>query len=378
MRLDVLRLDPVHGWTIPRPPPDDGRETLVLAFGARELSSRPDVWKALVQAYPRAILAGCSTAGEVFDATVSDGSVSVAVLRFEHSMVRLAYAAVDRVEESFDAGRSLARELWAQDLRAVLVLSDGLRTNGSELTRGLSDVLPAGVQVFGGLAGDGPRFRETWILKDGKPASGWVSAVGLRGERVRVRHGSAGGWDVFGPQRRVTRSRGPVLYELDGKPALALYREYLGDFAGHMPAAALRFPLALCAGDDGRRPLVRTVLSVDEPSQSMTFAGDVPQGCLAQFMQGNYHRLVADAGRAAASIGSRPGEPPGLALVVSCVGRRLLLGERTEEELEAVREALPPGTRMVGFYSYAEIAPSPDGFCDLHNQSLTLATISES
>jgi hypothetical protein len=336
------------------------------------------VWKALRQAHPRATIAGCSTAGEIFDASLSDGSLSLGVLRFDHTRIRLAQAPVGSAEGSFDAGRSLARELWSEDLRAVLVLSDGLSVNGSELTRGLSDVLPAGVQVFGGLAGDGPRFGSTWILKDGVPASGWACAVGLRGDRVRVRHASASGWDVFGPTRRVTRSRGPVLYELDGRPALALYREYLGDLAGDMPAAALRYPLALCAGEGTHRPLVRTVLSVDEPSQSMTFAGDVPQGCLAQFMQGNHDRLVAEAGRAAGAIESRPGEPLSLAFVISCVGRRLVLGERTEEELEAVRGALPPGTRVVGFYSYAEIAPSPDGYCDLHNQSFTLVTISES
>ena len=72
-------------------------------------------------------------------------------------------------------------------------------------------------------------------------------AVGLYGEHVKLGHGSKGGWDTFGPERIVTKSDGNVLYELDDKPALALYKEYLGDRAAGLPGSALLFPLALRA-----------------------------------------------------------------------------------------------------------------------------------
>jgi len=256
-------------------------------------------------------------------------------------------------------------------------LSDGLRVNGTELLSGVQEVLPADVVVTGGLAGDGDRFATTWVVRDGGTTAGVVSAVGLYGDRVRIGHGSRGGWDSFGVERQVTRSDGNVLYELDREPALALYKRYLGDRAAGLPATALLFPLALCT-DDGGPGLVRTVLAVDEAEQSMTFAGDVPQGGRVQLMRANFDRLVEGAATAGRLAGS--GQEAGrrsLAIAISCVGRRLVLGERTEEEVEAVLDSLPPASSLVGFYSYGEISPSASGTCDLHNQTMTLTTIVE-
>jgi len=110
----------------------------------------------------------------------------------------------------------------------------------------------------------------------------------------------------------------------------------------------------------------------------MTFAGDIPEGYYAQLMCANFDRLIQGAGEAAVSIGN--GAATGqasLAIAISCVGRRLVLGDRAEEETEAALEALPPDTRQVGFYSYGEISPYATGHCDLHNQTMTLTTISE-
>jgi hypothetical protein len=204
-----------------------------------------------------------------------------------------------------------------------------------------------------------------------------VTAVGLYGPRVRVGHGSQGGWDIFGPERRVTRSSGNVLFELDGRPALQLYKQYLGDRAAGLPATALLFPLALREGPDDAKVLVRTVLSVDEASQSMTFAGNVPQGHRAQLMRANFERLIDGASRAAEDALAEGATGDVLSIAISCVGRRLILGQRTEEEIEAALRKLPARTRQVGFYSYGEISPYASGHCDLHNQTMTLTTISE-
>ncbi len=182
---------------------------------------------------------------------------------------------------------------------------------------------------------------------------------------------------MFGPERAVTKSLGNVLYELDGKPALELYKKYLGERAAELPASALLFPLAIRPEKSEHR-VVRTVLSVDEQTNSMTFAGDVPEGYRAQLMRANLDRLIQGAEEAAAAAhhmmeaGSST-----LAIAISCVGRRLVLGERAEEELEASLAGLPRGTQQVGFYSYGEISPSGVDGCDLHNQTMTLTTISE-
>jgi len=170
------------------------------------------------------------------------------------------------------------------------------------------------------------------------------------------------------------RSTGNVLYELDGKPALRLYKEYLGERASGLPATALLFPLAMRVERGDEKQLVRTVLAIDEAAQSLTFAGNIPTGSFVQLMRANFDRLVQGASDAA-TMGrvGRTLDGDLLALAISCVGRRLVLGERTEEELEAALAAFPPGARQVGFYSYGEISPFASGPCDLHNQTMTLS-----
>jgi hypothetical protein len=233
------------------------------------------------------VVAGCSTAGEILGEQVYDDTVTVAIARFEDAVITTAAVAVGVVEESYACGAELGRRLCVADadLRAVFVLSDGLRVNGSAMTAGLAAQVAPGVAITGGLAGDGDRFASTWVLVDGTPREGWVVAVGLSGPRLEIGHGSRGGWDIFGPERRVTRSEGNVLFELDGTPALSLYKTYLGDRADGLPATALLFPLAIRVPGADDQVLVRTILAVDEQAQSMTFAGDVPEGSLAQLMR---------------------------------------------------------------------------------------------
>ncbi len=240
-------------------------------------------------------------------------------------------------------------------------------------------MLPKGVIVTGGLAGDGDRFQTTWTLQGQEPQTGYISAIGFYGKNIRVNHGSKGGWDIFGPERLITRSRGNVLYELDGKPALDLYKEYLGDRANGLPATALLFPLAIRSPSDNEKQLVRTILKVDEKEHSMIFAGDIPEGSHAQLMRANFDRLIEGASFAASKTSEgESGEKSRLAIAISCVGRRLILGERAEEETEATLETFPKGTQQVGFYSYGEISPYVKGqSCDLHNQTMTLTLISE-
>ncbi|HKZ28446.1 MAG TPA: FIST C-terminal domain-containing protein, partial [Acidimicrobiia bacterium] len=261
------------------------------------------------------------------------------------------------------------------DLAGVLVLSDGLHVNGSELVRGISGRFGSNVPVTGGLAADGDRFEHTWVIVDGFPVERQVVAVGFYGESVRFHHGSRAGWDIFGPERLITRSEGNVLFELDGRPALQLYKQYLGDLADGLPATGLLFPLAVRQDPDDRF-LVRTILAVDEAEQSLTFAGDVPVGMRAQLMQANVDRLIGGAEQAAKEARNDAAGPV-LSVAISCVGRRLVMGDRTEEEVEATVEWLPAGSHQVGFYAYGEISPYSDGTCDLHNQTMTLTTISE-
>jgi hypothetical protein len=362
-----------EGWsalaTEPRPP------DLVLVFGGREALQSGKPLGALSHTYPPERVFGCSTAGEIAGTRVQDDSAVATAVWLDRARVVPVEASLSEAGTPFEVGRLLGQRLAAQaDLVHTFLLSDGTCINGSELVRGLAASLPASVTVSGGLSGDGARMQETVVCHQGRLQHGTVTALGFCGP-VQVGIGSLGGWDTFGPVRQVSRSVGNVLYELDREPALALYKRYLGPHAAGLPASGLLFPLQVqVPGDD--LPLVRTLLGVDEATGSMTFAGDVPQGASAQLMRSNVDRLVGGASAAAAA--SRASAQARLALLVSCVGRKLVLKQRVEEEVEAVAEVLGPDVTLTGFYSYGEVAPhTAGGPCRLHNQTMTVTTLGE-
>lgn len=378
MKLEQTSWSPSTGWH-PREPGELGASAeLVLVFGATELLRELEQLDVLADAYPNARITGCSTAGEISDVRVEDGTLSVTAIAFEGTRIEGFCHELDDASESKAAGARLARELPRTGLAHVFVLSDGLNVNGSELVKGLASELPQGVRVTGGLSGDGARFQETFVLWEGRARRNAIAAIGLYGDRLRVGCGCLGGWDSFGPERRVTRSRGNVLFELDGKSALQLYREYLGEHAAGLPATGLLFPLAVRL-PGAQQPVVRTILAIDAQEQSLTFAGDVPEGSHARLMRATYDRLVDGAiGAAHSSQDSLAGGEPELAILISCVGRKLVLKQRVEEEVEGVRDVLGPRTCLTGFYSYGEISPfTPAVACDLHNQTMTITTLSE-
>lgn len=378
MRVEQRRWSQDLGW-MPELPWVLGKSAqLILIFGATKILKERKCVEQVKDAYPNALIVGCSTAGEICGTQVSDDTLVSTAIHFEHTRVRGGKIGLERVQDSFHAGEYLAKLLDPDELLHVLVFSDGLSVNGSDLVRGLSKNLPEWVTVTGGLAGDGALFKETLVLWDSVPESNTIAVLGLYGSRMRVGYGSLGGWDPFGPVRQITRSKGNLLYELDGRSALELYKKYLGEHAKGLPATGLLFPLSLRT-KAGQTGVVRTILAVNEEEQSMTFAGDVPEGSYARLMKANFDRLIDGAvGAAKTSFQAVGSTSPDLAVLISCVGRKLVLKQRVEEEVEGVRDILGDHTILTGFYSYGEISPfMPGAKCELHNQTMTVTTFSE-
>ncbi len=378
VKIEQTRWSHSNGWVPERVGDLSESAALVLLFGDTDLMKKEGFFEAMRSAYPNAALMGCSTAGEIYQTQVGDGSLIATAVQFETTRIKCARTGLDEVKDSYEAGSRLARKLREEGLVHVLVISDGLKVNGSDLVKGLTAELPEGVSVTGGLSGDGTRFEETLVIGDCPPEKEVVAAIGLYGGSIRVGYGSLGGWDPFGPERLITRSDGNVLYELDGKSALELYKKYLGEHAKELPASGLLYPLSLRtrAGEQG---VVRTILSVDEKAQAMIFAGDVPEGSYVRLMKANFDRLVDGAtGAARTSYQAMGASSPDLAILISCVGRKLVLKQRVEEEVEGVRDVLGERTVLTGFYSYGEISPfTPNAKCELHNQTMTITTLSE-
>ncbi|MEK7061768.1 MAG: FIST N-terminal domain-containing protein [Patescibacteria group bacterium] len=353
---------------------------LVLVFGGRTLMEDERYFKEIRSLYPKSHIIECSTAGEVLDTKVRDNSIALTAIFFKKTKVKFAETDIADIDDSLAAGKRLADALPQKGLVHAMVFSDGLHVNGTSLVEGLNNNLPPTVSVTGGLVGDGADFKKTVVGLDHVAMESKIVLIGFYGSNLKIGYGSLGGWDTFGVERLITKSKGNILYELDDKPALELYKTYLGDKAKDLPSTGLLFPLRLRIKEDKNREVVRTILGIDEKNQSMTFAGDMPEGGHVALMKANFERLIDGAsGAGNMSIESLGSVAPQLAILISCIGRKLVLKERVEEEVEAVREVIGQQTAMAGFYSYGELCPSTptEKQCRLHNQTMTITTFRE-
>jgi len=352
-----------------------------MYFGNRDVLRCADRSNELRAAYPEAKIIGCSGTRSIVDNTLEEDGIVAVALGFARTSVRIARAQVTEPSQSRAAGEEIGQTLFAKDLAGIFVLADGLRVDGTDFTAGLTHRIGPGPLIVGGMASDPCDYLETLVGADCEPRSGMVAAVGFYGTAIRFTHGRASGWDAFGPRRHITRSNGNVLYDLDGKPAFELYQRYLGEEVSAGVSAAVMFPLLISPPDRPEQTVVRAPIGLENGTGGMTFAGHVPQGWTARLMRGNLDRLIlgaADAARQARVEQPMSGRGESLALMVSCTGRHLLMGQRTEEELEIAGAELGSESKRIGFYSFGEIAPLADSsISDLHNQTMTITSLVE-
>ncbi len=369
------------GWEVTMPGNFDATPQLVLVFGGRRIVEEQRYYDLIHSYYPDSHIVECSTAGEILDRRVRDNSLAVTAIHFEKTTLKFAEIDIVGADDSLASGETIAQMIPQEGLVHAMVFCDGLRVNGTALVKGLNNKLPKGVAVTGGLVGDGAEFTHTVLGLDHAAKEGKIILIGFYGASLKVGYGSYGGWDSLGIDRTITKSKGNVVYELDGKPALELYKTYLGDKAAGLPGTGLLFPLRLRFGsDDNEDEVVRATLGVNEEEQSLTFGGDMPEGLQVTLMKANFERLIDGAKSASSmSVKSLDSFKPQLAILVSCVARKLVLKERVEEEIEAVSQTLGTDTAITGFYSYGELCPTAAGEnqCRLHNQTMTITALYE-
>ncbi len=351
---------------------------LVLVFGNRHLLQQPDIYAEVKAQFPYPHLLFGSSAGEIIDTSVLEDSLVVTAIEFEKSSFHIERANIlDRNNDAMVLGKELALRFPTRGLKHLFVLSEGSVVNGSSLINGLESKLDANISLTGGMCGDDARFEMTLASYNEAPKEGEVLAVGLYGDTLEISFASVGGWYPFGPERIVTRSEGNVLYELDHVPALDIYKKYLGEKASELPRASLLYPLNVKAPDKNNA-VVRTILTINQQDNSMILAGDAPLNSRVQLMMAPADNLVSGAYEAARQAMQQRKQPPEIALLVSCIGRKLVLDQRVEEEIEEIREMVGEATHLSGFYSYGEMAPfQGENTCELHNQTMTLTLISE-
>ncbi len=351
---------------------------LVLVFGSGELVTNEDLFIQIKSKFPKADIVSCSTAGEILDNEVYDDSAVVTAIYFEKASVKSVSVEINKNVNSFETGKTLMSLLNQDDLVSVLVISEGSFVNGSDLVAGFNELNTTNIPVTGGLAGDAARFAKTQVGLNTVAKEGTVVAVGFYGPSLLIGHSSFGGWDEFGKERVITRATKNVLYEIDDKKALDLYKEYLGPYVDELPGSALLFPISLRTNDADKN-LVRTILNVNEDDGSMIFAGNMPEGSKLRLMKVNFEKVINGSSIAASNTASmHANHNADLAILISCVGRKLILQDRTSEEVQAAQKIFGNQTAITGFYSYGELSPfNPGSNCELHNQTMTITTFTE-
>lgn len=374
MNTTQHKWQPEIGWS--NALQQEAEAQLCLVFGSRlTLESDQDAYQQLRALYPTAAIVTASTAGNIIDEELIDDAIIATAIHFKHTNIRTHLFALTAAPAS-ELGERIARHFDASDLSAVLLFS-ATGINAGQLLAGINGVFGGRVPVSGGVAGDDYRFERTLIGLNDNLNEGQIVVIGLYGAAIKVAHGSKGGWDTFGPIRKVTRCEGNILYEIDGKPALDLYKEYLGEKAEDLPSSGLLFPFTIIDAQT-KEPVVRGIQNIDEANNAIILYGDMEEGMTIQLMRANFDNLISGAGDSAKETFLQQNGKPDLALLISCVARRLVLNQLTEEELTETRKVLGPNTTMCGFYSYSEISPLVgDNACHLHNQTMTITTLTE-
>ncbi|MBL4592231.1 MAG: FIST C-terminal domain-containing protein [Flavobacteriales bacterium] len=349
---------------------------LVLAFGDRMIFEKNDLWFYYIKnLYPNAEIISSTSAGEIADGKVFDNTISITAICFEKTKIKAISVNID--DENINAvGKRLITKIKLEGLKHVFLLSSGMNMNGDDLIDGINNYFPEEVSVTGGIAGDGERHEKTLVGLNALPIENNVVAIGFYGTSLTIKHGIHKGWIPFGPKRLITKSFKNKLYELDGKNALSIYKKYLGDKASELPGSAFLFPLGVYA-DDQPEPIIRTILTIDEKEQSMTFAGNLKEGNYVQLMTADLNELVYGSYDTALNLNNKDEESPELIFIVSCIGRKIVLGEGIGDEIENIVDATEKSV-LAGFYSYGEFAPPNNGTkCCLHNETLVITTFFE-
>ena len=356
---------------------DYSKANIVFLFGDTDIIKDEKRYLELVQLFPTAKIVGCSSSGNILNSQLSQYPLVATAILFETSWVEISSIHFNEGDDIEKLSENLINNLPKEKLKHIFLMSDGLLINGSALTRGINKINKF-TTVTGGMAGDGARFLETYVIANNIPTKKTIVAVGFYGENLSIQSGCFAGWSEFGTQRTITKSSGNILYEIDGQPALDLYKKYLGEYAAELPNSGLRYPLNIKENDDSSE-IIRTLLSINEEDKSITFAGDVPTGFKARLMKPDIDELIDGAGKAAEVI-DKINDKTALGLIVSCVGRKIVMNQLIDDELEIIQDTLGENVHLIGFYSYGEIAPFQDNLstCELHNQTMTLTTIYES
>ncbi len=353
---------------------------LVIAFASAEIDPA-EALAGLRAGLPEARIVGCSSYAEINSREALSGSLTAMGLCFPEGIEFQTFAHTTGADP-FEAGVSFAREVASFDPNLLILFPDGLAYNSTRLLLGIQSVLGQRFPIIGGIAADDARFERTYQFHDDRCLTAAVVGVALKG-RVEVVTAARCGWRPVGATRTATKVvDGNVLLELDGQPALSLYRQFLGERWAEMPSVGVEFPVGIVGGGelgsqrmdgDGEILLLRAIKAIDEEQQAIVFGGDLPEGARVRMSRATKDDVIAGANEAGDEVAARMPEPS-FALVFDCMARKVALGPRYKEEVHHTFARLGAELPKVGFHTFGELSPV-SGVTMHHDETFTIALI---
>ena len=312
---------------------------------------------------------GASSSGEIINNEVHEGSIVVMLLDISRDAYRLNVFDGEG-KTSYHVGQSVAA--WTKTINEnapLMVMSAGIRADGQQIVNGVIDTMERQVPLFGGLAGEDLRFQETFVFDASQVIPNGVVALIFDQNAIELQGVAASGWKGIGTPKTVTKAEGNIVYRIDDEPALDIYNKYLN--IGDDPGLAGEYPLLLIRGDDSFA--LRAVMAVNE-DKSIVYAGTVPEGSRVRFSMPPGFEIVEHAIEQMSAFNKQSPRADAIVLF-SCKARHVALGQMVEDEISAIRKLW--NVPLVGFFSYGEIGPVPQGQCDFHNHTLVPVLIHE-
>lgn len=349
-----------------------GENSFLLCFG-----NDKEIYSTILEELPQIPMIGASSTGQMSGRGHTEEGITAAFFHFDKAVVKTTRVKFDHWEDGEKVGNKIIENLQSDDLKGILVLSEGLKLNCSKMVEAIAAKKGDGVALAGGLAGDVFTYSDIFVVdnKDGIRDDS-VVAVGFYGDSFHMDVFAHSGVTPMGIEREVTKAKDYALYELDGKPALDVYKQYFRtDDLAKMEKEIVKFPFSITNNyiEEG---VIRTPLTFTEDGQGIQFTGAIPEGSRVRMMQSASSKFLDGVYDLSEKVKQAEKNSDSSIIAISCACRKLVLGAIVDQEAEILCDELDKKS-IVGFYSFGEIGSNEHNESYLYNQTLTLISIYE-
>lgn len=365
-----------------------GAKPDIMILLASSMYDQPELIKGVAEVAENVPIVGCTTAGAITNKGLHENSVILLALGGERAKFYPVKA--ENISKSMrEAGREFGQkisEATNKSAKLAFIFSDALSGNGTELTRGVLEILGANFALTGGAAGDDMSFKKTFQYYGNEVLTDAAVGFAVTGD-IKYGVGAGHGWEPIGNPRIATKTAGTTIFELDGKPAFSMYQDFFqnraSDFKQALSLAAVSYPLGMkVKGSD--KYMIRVPLAVNEDG-SIVCGAEVLEGSEINLMIGTIASALWAARDTSEKVNSKLGDVnPRIVFVSDCVARKILYGERVNSEVSLISEIMGNEAQIFGFFSYGQISPFHErpadvNTCDpgFYEQSISIAAFGE-